>query len=212
MPGPRSPSTDPRPGRWLPPCTRGLSRPGRSPGQHCRREIVGWVAERATTRVRSRGQVHVPVEDRGRGDRHNTSWAANPYRHLHLDVDSPSLRRQRLAGSALGRCTRRHRGDQRQGSRLGRHRPELPGGSLQHAASAWTPRAGGSSSSRRTAGRSARSRRPPKRRSAPPSAMRWERPTTLSSPAHASMWLVPTPQSATSGAPTPPRATRRIRW
>ena len=53
-------------------------------------EIVGWVAEHATTRVGPRGrQLQVPVE---RIDaaviRHYTSRAGDPHRHLHLQINA----------------------------------------------------------------------------------------------------------------------------
>ena len=53
-------------------------------------EIVGWVAQHATTRVGPRGrQVQVPVE---RIDaaviRHYTSRAGDPHRHLHLQINA----------------------------------------------------------------------------------------------------------------------------
>ena len=53
-------------------------------------EIVGWVADHATTRIGPRGrQVQVPVE---RIDaavvRHHTSRAGDPHRHLHLQINA----------------------------------------------------------------------------------------------------------------------------
>jgi conjugative relaxase-like TrwC/TraI family protein len=53
-------------------------------------QIIGWVAEHATTRVGPRGrQVQVPVE---RIEivtvRHYTSRAGDPHRHLHLQINA----------------------------------------------------------------------------------------------------------------------------
>lgn len=53
-------------------------------------EIIGWVADHATTRIGPRGrQVQVPVE---RIDaavvRHHTSRAGDPHRHLHLQINA----------------------------------------------------------------------------------------------------------------------------
>jgi conjugative relaxase-like TrwC/TraI family protein len=53
-------------------------------------QIVGWVAEHATTRVGPRGrQVQVPVERiEAAVIRHYTSRAGDPHRHLHLQVNA----------------------------------------------------------------------------------------------------------------------------
>jgi exodeoxyribonuclease V alpha subunit len=53
-------------------------------------EIVGWVAQHATTRVGPRGrQVQVPVERiEAAVIRHYTSRAGDPHRHLHLQLNS----------------------------------------------------------------------------------------------------------------------------
>ncbi len=53
-------------------------------------EIVGWLAEHATTRVGPRGrQVQVPVERlEAAVIRHYTSRAGDPHRHLHLQVNA----------------------------------------------------------------------------------------------------------------------------
>jgi conjugative relaxase-like TrwC/TraI family protein len=53
-------------------------------------QIIGWVADHATTRVGPRGrQVQIPVE---RIDavtiRHYTSRAGDPHRHLHLQINA----------------------------------------------------------------------------------------------------------------------------
>lgn len=53
-------------------------------------EIVGWVAQHATTRVGPRGrQVQVPVEQiEAALIRHHTSRAGDPHRHLHLQINA----------------------------------------------------------------------------------------------------------------------------
>ena len=53
-------------------------------------QIIGWVAEHATTRVGPRGrQVQVPVEKlEAVTVRHYTSRAGDPHRHLHLQVNA----------------------------------------------------------------------------------------------------------------------------
>ena len=54
------------------------------------REIIGWVADTATTRVGPRGrQVQVPVEQlEAAVVRHYTSRAGDPHRHLHLQINA----------------------------------------------------------------------------------------------------------------------------
>ncbi|WP_228387444.1 MULTISPECIES: MobF family relaxase [unclassified Nocardioides] len=53
-------------------------------------EIIGWVADHATTRVGPRGrQVQVPVERiEAVVVRHQTSRAGDPHRHLHLQINA----------------------------------------------------------------------------------------------------------------------------
>ena len=53
-------------------------------------EIIGWLAEHATTRVGPRGrQVQVPVEQIDAAVvRHFTSRAGDPHRHLHLQINA----------------------------------------------------------------------------------------------------------------------------
>jgi exodeoxyribonuclease V alpha subunit len=53
-------------------------------------EVIGWLAEHATTRVGPRGrQVQVPVERMEAVTvRHYTSRAGDPHRHLHLQVNA----------------------------------------------------------------------------------------------------------------------------
>ena len=67
-------------------------------------EIIGWLAEHATTRVGPRGrQVQVPVEQiEAAVVRHYTSRAGDPHRHLHLQINA-----RVLGGRARGGgCTR----------------------------------------------------------------------------------------------------------
>ena len=54
------------------------------------REIIGWLAEHATTRVGPRGrQVQVRVEEiEAAVIRHYTSRAGDPHRHLHLQINA----------------------------------------------------------------------------------------------------------------------------
>lgn len=54
------------------------------------REVIGWVAEHATTRVGPRGrQVQVPVEKiEAAVVRHYTSRAGDPHRHLHVQINA----------------------------------------------------------------------------------------------------------------------------
>lgn len=53
-------------------------------------EVIGWVAEHATTRVGPRGrQVQVPVERlEAAVVRHYTSRAGDPHRHLHVQISA----------------------------------------------------------------------------------------------------------------------------
>lgn len=64
-------------------------------------EIIGWVAEHATTRVGPRGrQVQVPVEQiEAAAIRHHTSRAGDPHRHLHLQINA-----RVFAAGAWGHC------------------------------------------------------------------------------------------------------------
>ncbi len=56
-------------------------------------QIIGWVAEHATTRVGPKGrQVQVPVtEIEAAVMRHYTSRAGDPHRHLHLQINARVL-------------------------------------------------------------------------------------------------------------------------
>src|SRR5665647_1345530 len=51
-------------------------------------QIIGWLAQHATTRIGPRGrQVQVPVERiEAATVRHYTSRAGDPHRHLHLQI------------------------------------------------------------------------------------------------------------------------------
>ena len=53
-------------------------------------EIIGWLADHATTRIGPRGrQVQVPVEKlEAAVVRHYTSRAGDPHRHLHLQINA----------------------------------------------------------------------------------------------------------------------------
>lgn len=53
-------------------------------------EIIGWLAQHATTRVGPRGrQVQVPVERiEAATVRHHTSRAGDPHRHLHVQINA----------------------------------------------------------------------------------------------------------------------------
>jgi exodeoxyribonuclease V alpha subunit len=56
-------------------------------------QIVGWLAQHATTRVGPRGrQVQVPIEQlEAAVIRHYTSRAGDPHRHLHLQINARVL-------------------------------------------------------------------------------------------------------------------------
>ena len=63
-------------------------------------EVIGWLAEHATTRVGPRGrQVQVPVEQlEAAVVRHYTSRAGDPHRHLHLQVNARVFAQGRWRG------------------------------------------------------------------------------------------------------------------
>ena len=63
-------------------------------------QIIGWVAEHATTRVGPRGrQVQVPVERiEAAVVRHYTSRAGDPHRHLHLQINARVFARGKWRG------------------------------------------------------------------------------------------------------------------
>ena len=92
-------------------------------------EVIGWVAEHATTRVGPRGrQVQVPVEMvEAAVVRHYTSRAGDPHRHLHVQINARVFARGCVAWTALGRGRRQHRGAQRDRARRGDVRPRVPG-------------------------------------------------------------------------------------
>jgi hypothetical protein len=86
----RSWSTARRPGLWPRPCTLRSQRPYDAAQDRAAVEIIGWLAEHATTRVGPRGrQVQVPLEQlEAAVVRHYTSRAGDPHRHLHLQVNA----------------------------------------------------------------------------------------------------------------------------
>ncbi|WP_235531062.1 MULTISPECIES: MobF family relaxase [unclassified Nocardioides] len=57
---------------------------------HAAEEVIGWVAQHATTRIGPRGrQVQVPVEKiEAAVVRHYTSRAGDPHRHLHVQINT----------------------------------------------------------------------------------------------------------------------------
>ena len=120
-------------------------------------EIVGWVAQHATTRVGPRGrQVQVPVEQiEAAVIRHYTSRAGDPHRHLHLQINARVWAAGALAGHPLGRDPGHDRGDQRDRARRGRDRPGVPGGARRARVHPRPRDRARSASSRRTSGRSA---------------------------------------------------------
>jgi exodeoxyribonuclease V alpha subunit len=63
-------------------------------------EVIGWVAEHATTRVGPRGrQVQVPVEMvEAAVVRHYTSRAGDPHRHLHVQINARVFARDAWRG------------------------------------------------------------------------------------------------------------------
>ncbi len=63
-------------------------------------EVIGWVAEHATTRVGPRGrQVQVPVEKLEAAlVRHYTSRAGDPHRHLHVQFNARVFAREAWRG------------------------------------------------------------------------------------------------------------------
>ena len=71
-------------------CTRRSPPPTTRPRTGQPAEIIGWLAEHATTRVGPRGrQVQVPVEQlEAAVVRHYTSRAGDPHRHLHLQINA----------------------------------------------------------------------------------------------------------------------------
>ena len=152
----RSSSTAPRPGRWPRPCTRRSPPHWTPPRTGPPREIVGWVAQHATTRVGPRDrQVQVPVEQlEAAVIRHYTSRAGDPHRHLHLQINARVWAAGGVAGYPFGRDPRSHRGDQRDRARRRRHRPGVPGGTRRARVHPRPRDQRDPASSRRTSGRS----------------------------------------------------------
>ena len=70
--------------------------------QQAAEEIIGWVAEHATTRVGPRDrQVQVPVEQiEAAVVRHFTSRAGDPHRHLHLQINARVVRGRARGGGS----------------------------------------------------------------------------------------------------------------
>jgi exodeoxyribonuclease V alpha subunit len=64
------------------------------------RQIIGWLAQHASTRVGPRGaQIQVPVaEIEAVTVRHHTSRAGDPHRHLHLQINARVLAEGRWRG------------------------------------------------------------------------------------------------------------------
>ena len=93
-------------------------------------QIIGWLAQHATTRVGPRGaQVQVPVtEIEAVTVRHYTSRAGDPHRHLHLQINARVFAEGTLAGPAHGRRAGLARRDQRHRARRRDDRPGVPGG------------------------------------------------------------------------------------
>ena len=91
-------------------------------------EIVGWLAEHATTRVGPRGrQVQVPVEEiEAAVVRHFTSRAGDPHRHLHLQINARVFAAGAMARAAHRRRARQPGGDQRHRARRGDDRSRVP--------------------------------------------------------------------------------------
>lgn len=94
-------------------------------------EVIGWVAEHATTLIGPRGrQVQVPAEKvEAAVVRHYTSRAGDPHRHLHVQINARVFARGAWRGLALGRCRRQHRGAKRDRSRGRDVRPRVQDGS-----------------------------------------------------------------------------------
>ena len=140
----RSWSTGRRPGRWPPRCIRRSRRRYDAAQDRAAAEIIGWVAEHATTRVGPRGrQVQVPVEQiEAAVVRHYTSRAGDPHRHLHLQINARVFAAGAWRGLHSVGVARQHRGDQRDRARRGRMRPGVPGGARRARATPSTPTTG----------------------------------------------------------------------
>jgi exodeoxyribonuclease V alpha subunit len=69
-------------------------------------QLIGWLAEHATTRVGPRGrQVQVPVQElEAVTVRHYTSRAGDPHRHLHLQVNARVFAQASGAASPPWEC------------------------------------------------------------------------------------------------------------
>lgn len=64
------------------------------------RQIVGWLAQHATTRIGPRGaRVQIPVDEVDAAVvRHHSSRAGDPHRHLHLQISARVLARGQWRG------------------------------------------------------------------------------------------------------------------
>ena len=92
-------------------------------------QVIGWLAQHATTRVGPRGaQVAVPVERlEAVTVRHYTSRAGDPHRHLHLQINARVFAAGQVARDGHGRGAGLDQCDQRHRARRGRDRPGVPG-------------------------------------------------------------------------------------
>ena len=153
----RSRSTARRPGRWRPRCIPRSSAALDAAQDAAAEEIIGWLAEHATTRVGPRGrQVQVPVEQiEAAVVRHYTSRAGDPHRHLHLQINARVCAAGAVARAAHGRGPRQHRGDQRHRPRRRGDRPASSGRRSPRTGTPSIPRPVRSPSWRRTSARSA---------------------------------------------------------
>ena len=91
-------------------------------------EIIGWLAEHATTRVGSARPAGAGARGAARGGGGAALHLAGrrPAPSPPPADQRPGLRRRRVAGTALGRGGRQHRGDQRDRARRGDVRPRVP--------------------------------------------------------------------------------------
>jgi exodeoxyribonuclease V alpha subunit len=89
------------------------------------REIIGWLAAHATTRVGARGrQVQVPVDRlEAAVVRHYTSWAGDPHRHLHLQVNARGYHLDPLSGEITELAANAGRFSARAAADRPEHRP-----------------------------------------------------------------------------------------
>ena len=88
-------------------------------------QIIGWLAQHATTRIGPRGaQVQVPVQEiEAVTVRHYTSRAGDPHRHLHLQVNARVRAEDQWYGLHTDRGPRLPRRGERDRARRGDDRP-----------------------------------------------------------------------------------------